>query len=128
MISYASLCFFASCRVDHMFQASNFLLIKAGFLNTIVLLTSSLTMAFAVHYAALRDHARTLRYLALTFVLGTAFLGVKAYEWRVDYEEHVVPGKYFGWDWAAAVSQHHNSRVAHRARSRPHRRGKNPNL
>ncbi len=87
-------------------QASRFLLVKAGFLNTIVLLTSSLTMAFAVHFAALRDRSKTLACLLATFVLGAAFLGVKAYEWRIDYDEHLVPGKYFGFDWAKARAEH----------------------
>ena len=94
-------------------QASRYLLVWAGFINTIILLTSSLTMAFAVHFAQLRDHRKTFNFLIATMVLGAAFLGVKAYEWKIDYEEHLIPGKYFGWNWEEAQAQHHKAAGAH---------------
>ena len=62
-----------------------------GTLNTAVLLTSSLCMALAV-YAAELSHRRWLILSLLgTIVLGTVFLGIKAYEWHEEYVEQLVP-------------------------------------
>jgi len=63
-----------------------------GFANTLVLLVSSLTMASAVHHAAMRNKKLLITMLSITWVLGAVFLGVKAVEWHADWEEHIVPG------------------------------------
>ena len=68
---------------------------KLGAINTAVLLTSSLTMALAVHAAQTNERRGTVRFLALTIVLGSVFLGVKAYEYYHKYEERLVPGPSF---------------------------------
>ena len=59
--------------------------------NTAVLLTSSLTMAMAVHAAQQGARKALVRWLYVTVALGTAFLLIKAAEYRLDYVEHVVP-------------------------------------
>jgi cytochrome c oxidase subunit 3 len=64
---------------------------KLGAFNTAVLLVSSLTMAMAVHSAALRDKKKLLTFLAITFVLGALFLVVKYFEWSHDYHIGLVP-------------------------------------
>src|SRR5262245_61913959 len=51
-----------------------------GTINTAVLLTSSLTMALAVNAAETDDQPGTVRFLIATIVLGSVFLGIKAYE------------------------------------------------
>jgi cytochrome c oxidase subunit 3 len=66
-----------------------------GAINTAVLLTSSLTMALAVRAAQTNDRSGTVRLLALTIVLGSVFLGIKAYEYYHKYEENLIPGRYF---------------------------------
>ncbi len=63
-----------------------------GFANTLVLLTSSLTVATAVHAAGMRNKKLLLTMMSVTWVLGAIFLGVKAVEWHADYEEGLVPG------------------------------------
>jgi cytochrome c oxidase subunit III len=68
---------------------------KLGAINTAVLLTSSLTMALAVRAAQTNERRGTVRFLALTIVLGSVFLGVKAYEYYHKYEQHLVPGTSF---------------------------------
>jgi cytochrome c oxidase subunit 3 len=66
-----------------------------GGTNTIVLLTSSLTMALAVH-AAQTDRRRALVGLLIaTVLLGVTFLGVKAVEYTLDFHERLVPGLAF---------------------------------
>jgi cytochrome c oxidase subunit III len=75
--------------------ASKELNVLLGCINTIVLLLSSLTMALAVRAAQLRSRRELVRWLGLTMILGTAFLGIKAVEWTTDYHEHLIPGLNF---------------------------------
>jgi len=68
-----------------------------GATNTVVLITSSLTMALAVNEARQGKKAGTVRFLALTILLGLVFLGVKFYEYHVKFVEHLVPGRTFSF-------------------------------
>jgi cytochrome c oxidase subunit 3 len=71
--------------------ASRHLNIWLGGTNTVVLLTSSFTMALAV-YAAHHRHAKNLMlFLVATIVLGLAFMGIKAYEYWDKYQQGLVP-------------------------------------
>ncbi len=72
--------------------ASNLLIMPAGAINTAVLLISSLTMALAVDFAKLGKIRPLLQCLVITMVLGSIFLGVKAFEYYTDYVEHLIPG------------------------------------
>ena len=66
-----------------------------GTANSIILLTSSLSMALAVH-AAEENYQRSIpRWLGLTLLLGIAFLVVKGLEYHEDIRNHVVPGAHF---------------------------------
>ncbi len=80
-------------------EASGHLNKWLGMANTLVLLTSSLTMALAVHAAKHDDKKKLFQFLAATLVLGTIFLVVKGFEWTADYHEHLVPGPFFGFDY-----------------------------
>ncbi|HEX4195986.1 MAG TPA: cytochrome c oxidase subunit 3 [Caulobacteraceae bacterium] len=74
-----------------------------GTLNTAILLTSSLTMAIAER-GALADRTRLARImLALTLMLGAAFLVVKGFEYHEDLEEHLLPGHGFAIPLRGAV-------------------------
>jgi cytochrome c oxidase subunit 3 len=66
-----------------------------GTINTEILLTSSLTMAFAVHAAQLGNAKAILRNLAFTILLALGFLVVKALEYHEDFTKHLVPGHSF---------------------------------
>jgi cytochrome c oxidase subunit 3 len=70
---------------------------KLGTINTGVLLISSLTMAMAVHSAALRDRKKLLIFLMVTFVLGVTFLVIKYFEWSHDYHIGLVPS--LAWNY-----------------------------
>ena len=69
-----------------------------GTLNTGILLTSSLFMAFAVLAARAGKARRVAFYLAITAFLGVGFLGVKGYEYYQDWRDHLVPGNSFSLD------------------------------
>src|ERR1700681_5019709 len=68
------------------------LLVWAGTTNTVVLITSSLTMALAVRAAQLGERRVVMMFLALTMLLGLAFLGIKAFEYYTEFAEHHIPG------------------------------------
>jgi cytochrome c oxidase subunit III len=72
--------------------------IVLGTTNTIVLITSSLTMAMAVHSAQLGHRRKLMIFLALTMALGLAFLGIKGVEYYHKFVEHHVPGPTFQFE------------------------------
>lgn len=76
-------------------QASHHLNITLGLVNTTILITSSLTMALAVHGAQLGRRGQLLGFLLLTMLLGAAFLGIKGYEYAHKYTEGLIPGLNF---------------------------------
>lgn len=77
--------------------ASRELSVPWGTFNTFVLLTSSLTMAFAVDAAASGNNKATFRNLLLTFILGLAFVGIKGIEYYGKWQHDLVPGQNFHW-------------------------------
>jgi cytochrome c oxidase subunit 3 len=82
--------------------ASAKLYLPIGAINTVVLLTSSLTMAMAVVYARLGHRRAITLCLLATTLLGVLFLGLKAVEYYIDYREHLVPGLAFDpAEWTA---------------------------
>jgi cytochrome c oxidase subunit 3 len=62
-----------------------------GSVNTVILLTSSVTMVMAIESAAAGAQRRILRYLLVTAGLGVLFLILKGYEYAKDYEDAVFP-------------------------------------
>lgn len=67
-----------------------------GTLNFFILVTSSLTMVLAINSAAQNDKPnRMVGWLVVTAVLGCAFLGVKGYEYYLDFQDKVVPVVHF---------------------------------
>ncbi len=85
-------------------EASRAMSIPLGGINTAVLLTSSLTMALAVHSAQQGKRRRLILFLVATMILGLAFLGIKAIEYTRKFEEHLVPGVDF--QFAGPDAQH----------------------
>lgn len=80
--------------------ASAKLNILIGAINTIVLLSSSLTMALSVHATRVGRRKMLLTCLSLTILLGGTFLGFKVLEYYKDYEDKLVPGLAFeSGDW-----------------------------
>jgi cytochrome c oxidase subunit 3 len=78
--------------------ASHRLDVVLGGINTAVLLTSSVLMAFAVRAAKLETRQLTAFLLGTVF-LGVVFLSIKAVEYHKEFVEHLVPGN--GFEWSA---------------------------
>jgi cytochrome c oxidase subunit 3 len=79
-------------------EASRSLDIVLGAVNTAVLITSSLTMAMAVHAAAIGRRQMLMLFLVLTMALGAVFLGMKGVEYYHKFVEHHVPGATFHFE------------------------------
>ena len=73
-------------------SASNHLDITLGAINTGVLILSSFTMAMAVYFTQVGNRRPQIFCLVLTLVLGLAFLGIKAVEYRDKYTDRLIPG------------------------------------
>lgn len=71
--------------------------------NTVFLITSSLTMTLAIRSAKLGDRGTLKLYLLVTAALATAFLVVKGFEYAQDFEERYVAGPLFRAEYAEAV-------------------------
>ena len=74
---------------------SQFLDARWGGLNTVVLITSSFTMALAVHAAQHGQRRKLLLCLQLTFLGGVCFLGIKYVEYKHKFDENLVWGARF---------------------------------
>jgi cytochrome c oxidase subunit 3 len=79
-------------------EASRHLHLTFGVTNTAILITSSLTMALAVHASATGRRAPLAGYLVLTMALGAAFLGIKGVEYYQKFAEHLIPGAAFRFE------------------------------
>jgi cytochrome c oxidase subunit 3 len=75
--------------------ASHELDVMLGSINTVVLITSSLTMALGVRAAQTGQRRLLLLLLIATMVLGATFLGIKSVEYYHKFVEHHVPGPGF---------------------------------
>ena len=75
--------------------ASKHLSVVFGAVMTVLLLSSSFTMAMAVHFARLGRRRRLVLCLLLTILLGGVFVGMKFMEWHEHYARHEVPGMGF---------------------------------
>jgi cytochrome c oxidase subunit III len=72
--------------------------------NTIFLITSSLTMTLAIRSAKLGDKGALIRWLFITAALGTAFMVLKGFEYNKDFEERYIPGAMFQGEYTKATS------------------------
>ena len=75
--------------------ASNELDVRLGFVNTLVLICSSFTMATAVYNAQKGNRKWLVLFMCATVLLGLVFLGIKAVEYAQKFEHHLVPGSHF---------------------------------
>lgn len=74
----------------HLGLAHNHVLI--GTANTVVLIVSSFTVAWAIHALRAGRTRTSLLSLAATMALGVAFLALKAVEYTSHFAEGIVPG------------------------------------
>jgi heme/copper-type cytochrome/quinol oxidase subunit 3 len=83
-----------------------------GATNTVVLLTSSLTVILAHHRVIEeKDYKGGSRFLGITILLGLVFLGFKAYEYHHEIGAGLVPAKSLFWSFYFLMTGLHGLHV-----------------
>ncbi len=95
---------YRSLRPEVFQGCSQFLNTQLGAINTGVLLFSSLTMAWAVRCAQLRQHKMLAGMIAATLSCAAIFLGVKAIEYSHKWSMGLLPAGLYHYD---AANPHH---------------------
>lgn len=90
---------------------SNHLDVVMGFVNTLVLIVSSLTMALTVFYAQKGNRTMQVVLIVLTMIFGATFLGVKVVEYTDKYNHALVPVT--GWNKKAKADPKADHSTAH---------------
>ena len=83
---------------------SNHLDVVMGFINTLVLIVSSLTMALGVYYAQKGNRNMQVIMIVLTMIFGATFLGVKAIEYTDKYNNGLIP--FSNWNKRTPKEEH----------------------
>ena len=91
---------------DAFAAASRSIDITLGATNTVVLITSSLTMALAVHAAQAGKRNLLMIFLVITMLLGVVFLGIKSVEYYQKFVEHHIPGPSFNFEEFPQYNKH----------------------
>jgi cytochrome c oxidase subunit 3 len=89
-------CAYAVYRANHpeiFIYAHQFLDKTLGGINTVVLITSSFTMAWAVRAAQLNQRKLLITLLALTLLGGFGFMGIKAVEYNEKWKHGLLWGE-----------------------------------
>jgi len=94
-------------------EAHKLLSVKLGLTNTIVLITSSLTMALAVGAAQVGNKKNQVRYLLATIALAACFLVVKYFEYSGKISSGLLPGGLFDAAKAQAYAESHGYTLTH---------------
>ena len=76
-------------------EASRHIETWIGLVNTLVLVTSSLTVALGLHRATRGDGRGTALFFGLSVLLALVFLGFKAIEYTHHFQEGQLPGRYY---------------------------------
>ena len=95
---FATYAIYRTWYPDAFAAASHELDVTLGTINTVVLITSSLTMALAVHAAQLGQRKLLMAFLVVTMILGAVFLGIKSVEYYHKFVEHHIPGPSFQFE------------------------------
>ena len=81
-------------------------------LNTFFLIVSSATMVKGVERAMLGDNPGLIKWLALTVLIGTIFVGIQAYEYAVLIKDGNLPDVDIFWSTFYAMTGFHGIHVA----------------
>lgn len=102
-------CFYAVYRAwypDTFINAHKQLNVVLGTINTIVLITSSVTMALAIREMQLGRKRGTQAYLVTTLLLAGAFLVIKYFEYAHKFHLGQLPGKYYTFTGIEGTNPH----------------------
>jgi len=76
---------------------ATYLNVPLATLNTVVLISSSVTMVLAWASLVKRNFSRFRLFLGITILCGLVFLVIKYFEYASKFEHHLVPGAHFSY-------------------------------
>jgi cytochrome c oxidase subunit 3 len=79
-------------------EASRHIETWIGLVNTLVLVTSSFTVALGLHRATKGDGRGTAMFFGLSVLLALVFLGFKAIEYSHHFQEGQLPGRFYTYE------------------------------
>jgi cytochrome c oxidase subunit 3 len=88
------------------FNAHKELDVVLGTINTIVLITSSLTMALAIRSMQLDRKNQTFWYLFMTLLLAGSFLVIKYFEYTHKIHVGQLPGRFYTFEGIEGANPH----------------------
>jgi len=91
---------------DMFFNAHQALDVTLGGINTVVLITSSVTMALSIRSMQLDRRKQTVNYLIMTLLLAAAFLVIKYFEYTHKIHLGQLPGKYYTYTGIEGANPH----------------------
>jgi cytochrome c oxidase subunit 3 len=91
---------------DMFYNAHKFLDVSLGTLNTVVLITSSLTMALAIRRMQVNKKSETIFFLVMTLIFALVFLVVKYFEYRHKIELGQLPGSMYSFTGIGGSNPH----------------------
>jgi cytochrome c oxidase subunit 3 len=97
---------FRSWYPEMFWEAHKQLNITLGGINTVVLITSSVTMALAIRSMQLNNKKQTLWFLIATFAFATTFLVIKYFEYSHKFHLGQLPGKYYTFTGLEGANPH----------------------
>ncbi|KAB2881030.1 cytochrome c oxidase subunit 3 family protein [bacterium] len=77
-----------------------------GTINTVVLITSSLTMALAIRSMQIDRKNQTMWYLFFTFLLAGTFMVIKYFEYTHKIHVGQLPGKFYSFEGIEGSNPH----------------------
>jgi len=91
---------------DMFYNAHKFLDVTLGSFNTVVLITSSLTMALAIRSMQINNKKQTMVYLTMTLLFAFVFLIVKYFEYSHKIELGQLPGTFYTFKGIEGTNPH----------------------
>jgi cytochrome c oxidase subunit 3 len=78
---------------------------RMGAANTVVLLTSSLTMALGIYYTQINNTKKAFNMLAITVLCGAIFMVIKYFEYTHKIHLGLLPGSWYHAELSAIVRE-----------------------
>ncbi len=97
---------YRAMHVEMFINAHKFLDVQLGTINTLVLITSSLTMALAIRSIQLNQKSKSAWFLLTTLILAAVFLGIKYFEYSHKIHLGQLPGKFYTFQGVEGSNPH----------------------
>jgi cytochrome c oxidase subunit 3 len=94
-VLFASYATYRDINASAFALASRHLDLLLGTFNTLLLISSSFTVALATYYIKKNNKKAVLTLIALSMLMGLGFIVIKGFEWTADFNEGALPGRYF---------------------------------